>query len=253
MSIPVRHYTMGHRKRCIVIGGSGAVGRRVCIELARQGAAVALTYLRNKDVAQRIQSEIEGVGAYRLDLTDVAAVENTLTAMADEIGGIDALVHAAAVGSTFDPARFDQLADVTVEGWNRMMAVNITSPFLACQALAARFGDEGGNVVLIGAIDGVKSVPSPVPYATSKGALRAMVSSLAKELGQRSIRVNLVATGVLESGSSRTLPGTLRAEYLKHCGLQRVGAIDEVANVVSFFALSNSYVTGQAVAVDGGL
>lgn len=173
--------------------------------------------------------------------------------MADDLGGVDVLVHAASVGSTCEPARIEDIDDVTLQGWDRMMAVNVTSPFLACQTLMSRFDDEGGNVVLTGSIDGVKSVPAPVPYATSKDALAAMGSGLAKALGQHRIRVNLVAAGVLEAGASRTLPVALRVEYLKHCGLQRVGRVDELANVVSFFALSNTYVTGQTFIVDGGL
>ncbi|MBI4511411.1 MAG: SDR family oxidoreductase [Deltaproteobacteria bacterium] len=229
------------------------MGRQVCFELARQGASVAFTYFRNEEAAKMLRVEIEAVAARRLDLADSAAIGRELKAMADELGGVDVLVHAASVGSTCDPAKFDQIEDVTPQGWERMMAVNITSPFLACQTLTNRFEDEGGNVVFLGSIDGVKSVPAPVPYATSKGALGAMVKSLAKALGQRRIRVNLVAAGVLEAGASRTLPVALRAEYLKHCGLQRVGRVDELANVVSFFALSNTYVTGQTIIVDGGL
>jgi NAD(P)-dependent dehydrogenase (short-subunit alcohol dehydrogenase family) len=241
------------RPRCIVLGGSGAVGGQVCRELARRGAAVALTYCRGEAVAEALGGEIEAAAVRRVDLTDGPALDGALQALADELGGVDALVHAASVGSTCEPARFDRLEDVTLAGWERMMAVNVTSAFLACQSLAKRFGDEGGNVVLVGAIDGVKSVPSPVPYGTSKGAVAAMVGGLAKALGRDRIRVNVVAAGVLEAGASRTLPDALRAEYVRHSGLQRVGSLEEMASVVGFFALSNTYVTGQTIIVDGGL
>jgi NAD(P)-dependent dehydrogenase (short-subunit alcohol dehydrogenase family) len=241
------------RPRCIVLGGSGAVGRQVCRELARRGAAVALTYFRGEAIAAALGGEIEAAAVRRVDLTNGPALGGVLQALADELGGVDALVHAASVGSTCEPARFDRLDDVTLAGWERMMAVNVTSAFLACQSLANRFGDEGGNVVLVGSIDGVKSVPAPVPYATSKGAVAAMAGSLAKALGHDRIRVNLVAAGVLETGASRTLPDALRAEYVRHSGLQRVGSLEEMASVVGFFALTNTYVTGQTIIVDGGL
>jgi len=241
------------RPRCIVIGGSGTVGRQVCRELARRGAAVALTYFRGEAAASALGGEIAAAAVRRVDLTAAPALAGALHALADELGGVDALVHAASVGSTCEPARYDRLEEVTLPGWERMMAVNVTSAFLACQSLAKRFGPEGGNVVLLGSIDGVKSVPAPVPYATSKGAIAAMVGSLAKELGRDRIRVNLVAAGVLEAGASRTLPEALRAEYLRHSGLQRLGSIEEMASVVGFFALSNTYVTGQTIIVDGGL
>lgn len=241
------------RPRCIVLGGSGTVGREVCRELARRGAAVALTYFRGEAAAAALGIEIAAAAVRRVDLADGAALGGALHALADELGGVDALVHAASVGSTCEPARFDRLDEVTLPGWERMMAVNVTSAFLACQALAKRFDAEGGNVVLLGSIDGVKRLPAPVPYATSKGAAAALVGSLAKALGPDRIRINLVAAGVLEAGASRTLPDALRAEYLKHSGLQRVGSIGEMASVVGFFALSNTYVTGQTIFVDGGL
>lgn len=241
------------RPRCLVLGGSGTVGQQVCRELARRGAAVALTYFRNEPAAAALGAEIAAAAVRRVDLADGAALAAALHALADELGGIDALVHAASVGSTCEPPRFDHLDDVTLPGWERMMAVNVTSAFIACQALARRFDAAGGNVVLLGSIDGVKPVPAPVPYATSKGAAAALVGSLAKALGPARIRVNLVAGGVLEAGASRTLPDALRAEYLKHSGLQRLGSLDEMAGVVGFFALSNTYVTGQTICVDGGL
>lgn len=241
------------RKRCLVLGGSGSVGREVCRALARRGARVALTYLRGEAVAAALGAEIAAVAVRRVDLADGGALGGALNGLVDELGGIDAVVHAASVGSTCEPARFDCLDDVTLAGWDRMMAVNVTSGFLACQALAGRFEAGGGNVVLLGAIDGLKSVPSPVPYATSKGAAAAMVVSLAKALGGARIRVNLIAAGVLEAGLSRTLPEPLRAEYLRHNALQRLGRLEEIASVVEFFALSNTYVTGQTIVVDGGL
>jgi NAD(P)-dependent dehydrogenase (short-subunit alcohol dehydrogenase family) len=111
----------------------------------------------------------------------------------------------------------------------------------------------GGNIVLIGSVDGVKPVPAPVHYAASKGALTGMVAALAKELGEHNIRVNMVAPGILEGGISTVLEDRLMKEYLKHCGLKRLGRPSEVANVVAWLVRHNTYVTGQTVLVDGAL
>jgi NAD(P)-dependent dehydrogenase (short-subunit alcohol dehydrogenase family) len=111
----------------------------------------------------------------------------------------------------------------------------------------------GGNIVLIGSIDGVKPVPAPVHYSASKGALVGMTHAMAKELGRDGIRVNLVAPGILEAGLSRTLAQQLRDDYVKHCGLRRVGRLDEVARLVAWLARHNTYVTGQTIVVDGAL
>jgi NAD(P)-dependent dehydrogenase (short-subunit alcohol dehydrogenase family) len=134
------------------------------------------------------------------------------------------------------------------------MAVNVKSTFFACREVVEvmRRGG-GGNVLLIGSVDGLKRVPAPVHYAATKGALGAMVRAMAKEVGTDGIRVNLVAPGVLEGGLSRTLPPSLRADYLRHCGLRRLGTMDEVARLVAWLALENTYLSGQTLAVDGAL
>jgi 3-oxoacyl-[acyl-carrier protein] reductase len=135
-----------------------------------------------------------------------------------------------------------------------MMAVNVRGAYFVSRSAAAHLrAAGGGNIVLIGSVDGVKAVPSPVHYATSKGALAGMTLSLSKELGADNIRVNLVAPGVLEDGLSNTLPAALRADYVKHCGLERVGKFGEVAAVVRWFAMRNTYVTGQVILLEGAL
>lgn len=240
------------RKRALVIGGSGAVGRVLVRELAGAGARVAFTYRHGKDVADALCRELDGVVARPLELTDLAAVDETVAALGRELGGLDALLHVATRTSTVQPAKYDTLADVDLGGWDDLMRVNVTSAMVAVRSALPLFAG-GGNVVLFGSVDGIKPVPASIPYAVSKAALRGLVLSLSKELGARRVRVNMIAPGVLEAGASRTLPDDLRAEYLRHCGLRRVGTIAEVTGLASWLALDNSYVTGQTLLVDGGL
>jgi NAD(P)-dependent dehydrogenase (short-subunit alcohol dehydrogenase family) len=231
-------------RRVVVIGGSGTVGRGVVAELLEQEARVACTHHRSPPP--------EGVIARQLDAADTDTIAPCLDALAGELGGLDALIYCAGVGSTCEPQRFDGLEDVTAPGWDRLMAINVRGAFFAARR-AARHMDKGGNIVLMGSVDGIKPVPTPVPYAVSKAALRGMVLSLTKALGDRNIRVNLVAPGILEDGASRIIPDDLRAEYLKHAGLRRFGQVSEVTGVVAWLALTNTYVTGATVMVDGGL
>ncbi len=201
----------------------------------------------------RLRDELPGF-AKRIDLTDTGSIAPALDEMLAHLGGVDALIHLAAIGSTLQPAAYDDVDEVDAAGWDRLMALNVKSAFFACQHLATRFGDEsGGNIVLVGSVDGIKPVPAPVPYAASKAALRGMAQALSKALGPRKLRVNVVAPGVLERGVSHTLPDDIRAEYLKHCSAQRLGRLDEAAGLICWLALHNSYVTGQTVVVDGGL
>ncbi len=237
-------------KRVIVLGGSGVVGRAICRSLVADGARVAFTYFRNAEAAAELERELPGSPSRRLDLSATQQIEPALAALRAELGGLDALVHAATLTSAAEEARFERITEVDEAAYDRLFAVNVKSVFFACKALASDFK---GNIVLLGSIDGTKPVPAPAAYAASKGALSALVRTLTKELGPRGVRLNVVAPGVLEAGSSKTLPDELRAEYLKHCGLRRLGRVQEVAGLVSWFALENTYVTGQTLVVDGAL
>jgi 3-oxoacyl-[acyl-carrier protein] reductase len=240
-------------RRCIVLGGSGALGRVVCASLAAEGSRVGFTFHRSEAVARELTSRLEGTFAEPLDLTEMAAIPRVLDAMVARLGGVEALIHCAALTSTARVAAFDKLGDLDDAGFDRLMAVNVKSALFACRHFAQASRERGGNIVLLGSIDGIQSVPAPVAYATSKAALSGLALALAKEVGKQGIRVNVVAPGILESGASRTVPEDLRREYLKHCAMKRFGRLDEVANVITWLALENTYVTGQTIVVDGGL
>lgn len=226
----------------IVLGGSGSVGREVCRMLVERGVPVGYTYHTHPDA---------GIDApcKPLDLTDVAAIEETIDAFARELGPIHSLINCAAAGTAHL-----SLQEIDEAAWDAMLAVNTKPSFFAVRR-ASRYMRQngGGSVVLLGSIDGVKSAPSPVHYAVSKGALAAMVKAMAKELGPDNIRVNSVAPGLLDRGLSATLRDDLRSEYLKHCGLKRLGRVEEIAALVTWLATENTFVSGQTLVVDGGL
>lgn len=221
--------------------------------LAASGARVGLTYNTGQAVAATLAEELDGAVIRHLDLTVTADIPRVLAELRAELGGLDALLHCATLGSTAEDGSFDTVESTTESGWDRLMSVNVRSAFFAAQYAASVMTD-GGNLVLLGSIDGVKSVPSPIAYATSKGALRAMATSLSKELGPRNLRVNVVAPGLfLEAGASRLLPDDSRAQYLRHSGAKRLGRLDEIADLCAWLLLENTYVTGQTIVVDGGL
>lgn len=243
--------------RALVFGGSGALGRSVCAALAREGARVAFTYHQNEKAAFELLPGLPGGMARRLDVRDLRETCCVIDDVVAELGGLDAFVQCAGVAITVERTGGDShhsMPAVDEAGWDQMMAVNAKSTFFAVRHLTgAMKASGGGNIVLVGSIDGVKPVPSPVHYAASKGALLAMTSAMAKELGQHRIRVNMVAPGILESGISRDVPPRLLEEYVKHCGLRRVGRLEEIAAIAAWLALHNTYVTGQTMLADGAL
>jgi NAD(P)-dependent dehydrogenase (short-subunit alcohol dehydrogenase family) len=246
--------------RCLVFGGSGALGGSVCAALAEHGARVALTYHRGEAMARALAARMPDAIALPLDVTSIEAIETAVDAATSAMGGLDAFVQCAGVGVTTqrgaseDRRRHVRMEAVDESAWDQMMAVNAKSTFFAVRRVAATMArGGGGNVVLVGSIDGVKPVPSPVHYAASKGALAGMTTAMAKELGESRVRVNMVAPGILEAGLSRDIPPELLQEYVKHCGLKRLGRVGEVASLIAWLALHNTYVTGQVVLVDGAL
>jgi NAD(P)-dependent dehydrogenase (short-subunit alcohol dehydrogenase family) len=203
---------------------------------------------------ERLCREHPGATAHRLDLRDLAAIDATVDAVVAAHGRLDALVHCAGIGPAPGDAprdRYPRLQEIDAATWDEVLAVNLRSAFFACRAAARHLAD--GNVVLVGSLDGERPMPTPAHYAASKGALSALARALAKELGERAVRVNVVAPGALAGGVSLTLPPDLEAQYLKHCNLKRRGRLDEVAQVVAFLALHNTYVNGETLILDGGL
>lgn len=226
----------------IVLGGSGNVGREVCRKLAERGVRFGYTYHTNAG------SGIDAP-AKQLDVTDVAAIETTIDEFARELGPIHSLINCAAIGTPHL-----SLQEIDERAWDEMLDINARPSFFAVRRAAHHMRQNGGgSIVLLGSIDGVKSMPSPVHYAASKGALAAMVTAMAKELGPDNIRVNSVAPGILEAGLSASVPDDLRNEYLKHCGLKRLGRVEEIAGLVTWLATENTFVSGQTLVVDGGL
>ena len=243
--------------RCLVLGGSGAVGGAMCEALAARGARVAFTWHTNEAAAAALLPRLPGGSALRLDVTRIDALEGVVASVAETLGGIDAFVSCAAIGVAVEcvgAAARHRLGQIDEAAFDRLMAVNLKSAFFAVRALAGVMGpDGGGSVVLLGSVDGVKSIPSPAHYAASKAALGGFVRAASKELGEQKILLNVVAPGVLEHGLSRLIPENLHREYEKHCALGRRGRLAEVAETCAWLAVENTYVTGQTIVLDGAL
>ncbi|MDP3276736.1 MAG: SDR family oxidoreductase [Deltaproteobacteria bacterium] len=231
-------------KRVWIVGGSGALGTALRASLMAQSHVCTWTWCTRGP-------EGLGDGATQLDVRDVDAIERAADAAVAHMGGLDALVYLAAIGTT--TGTYMALDEVTAESWDAFEAVNLRGAFFAARAFARRCDSAGGDVVFAGSIDGHKPVPAIIPYAATKGALEAMARAYAKELGPKNIRVNVVVPGMLERGISDILPKKLVEDYVAHDALSRKGTLDEAARVMRFFATRNRYVTGKSVAVDGGL
>ncbi|MDV6028937.1 MAG: SDR family oxidoreductase [Phycisphaera sp. RhM] len=242
----------------IVIGGSGALGREVVRAIHAEGGKVGLTYFQNADGANELCAELPGTVAAFADGRDLDSLAAAIDELSDRLPGVTSLVHCASIclapGDPVPDHSAQKMADISGQGWDELMALNVKSVFFSCQQVIPKMqASGGGNLVLVGSISGTRPLPSPIHYATSKMALEGMARSMAKEFGGDNLRVNVVEPGILEDGLSRTLPEALVDEYKKHCALRRVGQMSEVASVIAWLAVANTYVSGQAILVDGAL
>jgi 3-oxoacyl-[acyl-carrier protein] reductase len=230
-------------RRVLVLGGSTHLGVAVARELAGRGEAVAGSYRRG-----RARVEESGAVPFALDAADPASIRRGLAAQCQAWGVPDALVHCLAVGGPCT------VGDVTDEEWRRVQDVNVRSAHVAVQELAPRMAERGGGeIVLTAALDGIQPVPAPAHFAASQGALLGMTRALAKELGPRGLRVNLVVLGVLDGGVAAALPERLIRDYKKFSALGRVGTAAEVARAIRWLAVENRYMTGQMLSLTGGM
>jgi 3-oxoacyl-[acyl-carrier protein] reductase len=234
----------------IVTGASRGLGRAIAIAFAAEGAPVCVGYRSREHEARQTLDQLAGRGTLlRFDVTDRAAVAAAFDSVRAERGGIDVLVNnAGVVRDNFVPLMSD-------DDWHEVLDVNLRGAFTCTKAaLAAMIARGGGAIVNIASIAGLRASPGQASYSASKGGLIALTRTLAAELGPRGIRVNAVVPGFLATGMAARMDRRRVEERVSQIALHRVGTAEEAAKVVVFLASNDaSYVTGQALAVDGGL
>ena len=230
-------------KVVLVTGAAKRIGRAIALRLAQEGARVAIHYGESATAARATAAECGNAPVFGADLESVAETRAMISRVADHFGGLDALVNNAARFTRFDPLEIEE-AD-----WDYIHSVNLKSVFFCCQA-AARImlvGD-GGHIVNISSLGALKPWAHHAHYCSSKAGVVMLTRCLAKAWAPK-IAVNTVAPGVIpfENIDARV------ERFISATPAGRAGTGDEVAEAVSFFLNSTKFITGQLVAVDGGL
>jgi 3-oxoacyl-[acyl-carrier protein] reductase len=240
-------------QRCLVTGGSRGLGRAICLALAAQGARVAFTYARRTDDAEQTRAQLAALGPQPLvfqgSVSDAAHATATVDSVLSAWGGLEVLVNCAAVHQILP------LALVEEHDWDLVMDVNVKGAFLFSRAaLKSMIRARRGHILNIGAFSSERIVEAPVHYAASKSALRGLTEAMAREMGKYGIQVNLLAPGLMSTGSSRNLPRHRVDEYLAQCPQGRLGTPEELAALAVFLVSPrNTFMSGAKVVADGGL
>lgn len=250
-------------KRAIVSGVGPGLGREIALAFAREGADVALG-ARTESFLQQVQAEIEALGRRavhaRTDITDPVQCDALAALAADELGGVDVLVHNA-----FAPDTFQLFEDVDLASWRHIMDVNLFGSLELTKAvLPTMKRQRSGSIVFVNSMIQRKVLPLQGGYATSKGALLSAAQVLAKELGPHRIRVNSIVPGwmwgpsvqayfkMLEAQTGKTAQESYD-EIAEEIPLGEIPPDEDCANAAVFFASDlSSVITGQALDVNGG-
>jgi 3-oxoacyl-[acyl-carrier protein] reductase len=231
-------------RTALVTGASRGIGRSIATELSAAGASVVLSYRTGAAEADAVASEIGG-RAVQADVSDPASA----SALVEEAGDVDILVNNAGV------TRDGLLVRMSDDDWNTVIDTNLASCFYTCRAAArGMMRKRAGTVVNISSIVGIHGNWGQTNYAASKAGIIGFTKSLARELGSRNVRANVVVPGYVKTQLTEVLPEDATNAMLQNTPLGRLGDPEDVAGAVRFLCSDEaSFITGAVLLVDGGL
>jgi 3-oxoacyl-[acyl-carrier protein] reductase/pteridine reductase len=227
----------------LVTGAAKRIGRGIALRLAKEGARVAIHYSSSEAEARATAAECGNAPIFRADLEKVAEIERLFSDVEQHFGTLDGLVNNAARYTRMDPL------DITEADWDFIHSVNLKATFFCCQQAARlMLGRDGGKIVNISSLGGIRAWPDHAHYCASKAGVIHMTRALAQAWAPK-ITVNSVAPGVISFGE----PDERVKRLIAKTPAARAGTADEIADAVVFFLTASNFVTGQVLAVDGGL
>ena len=237
----------------LVTGGSRGIGRGIALEMAREGAHVAVNYRRDEAAALSTVEEIKRMGrraiAVQADVSEWPAVQAMVERVLGELGDLDIVVANSGVAS-----RPQSVWDVDVEHWHRVIAVDLHGAFYTCKATAKHLVDRRrGSIVLVSSIGADVCAGYGAPYYVAKAGVNALTKTLAKECAPARVRVNCIAPGLIQTDMGERMMKFFGEAMLSGIPLGRPGQPEEVGKAAAFLASDDAaFITGKILRIDGG-
>lgn len=236
----------------LVTGGSMGIGTAISLDLAQNGADVALTYRKHGDEAKAISEQIKKTGRkakeYKVDVSDFESVQKLVSEVREEFGHLDILVNNA--GMNWDGVVWK----MTEEQWDAVINVDLKGTFNFIRAVAPVFREQkSGKIVNITSINGLRGKFGQTNYSAAKAGAIGLTKTVARELGKYSVNVNAVAPGMILTDMFKDLPEEFKQKAADETVFNRLGEPEDIAHIVTFLVSERArHITGEVIKVDGG-
>lgn len=237
----------------LITGGTRGIGKAIALKMAESGADIAFTYLSSDEAAAKLKEDCEALGVkamgFKCNGADFLATEKMVQDVLNQYGKIDVLVNNAGI------TRDNLLLRMSEMQWDEVMTSNLKSVYnITKHVVREMLLNRKGSIINMTSVVGIAGNPGQANYAASKAGIIGFSKSIAAEIGSRQVRCNAIAPGFIQTDMTQNLNETQQKALLQSIPLQRLGKVEEVANLALFLASDDSsYITGQVISVCGGM